>query len=280
MPVPAPSYRLLAILAALVTAASAPVTSGQTTAASWSAADLADVFATSPIVARARIIEARGVDAAATTTRPANTARFYIVADLTTLIRGSGGVAPRVAWLVDVPLDARGRAPKLKKRDVLIAASPVAGRPAEVRLTARDAQLDWSAATEARVRAIVAAALAPDAAPAITGVGQAFHVPGTLAGESETQVFLTTASAQPVSLTILRRPGETPRWAVALGEIVDESAAPPVRDSFGWYRLACFLPPTLPAASVTTLSGEEADAARADYAVVLAGLGSCGRTRR
>ena len=68
-------------------------------------------------------------------------------------------------------------------------------------------------------------------------IGNAFHVAGSLPGEGETQMFLTTADARPVSLSILRRPGEQPRWAVALAEIVDEAAGPPQRDTFLWYRL-------------------------------------------
>ena len=110
----------------------------------------------------------------------------------------------------------------------------------------------------------------------MTGVGAAFHVPGSLPGEGETQIFLQTADARPVSLSVLRRPGEEPRWAVALGEIVDEAATPPARDTLLWYRLACFLPATLPQASTASL--EEADARQAseDYAFVLARLGACG----
>ncbi|KAA5569740.1 hypothetical protein F3G50_31575, partial [Pseudomonas aeruginosa] len=81
-----------------------------------------------------------------------------------------------------------------------------------------------------RIRQIARDLVAPDAPPVITGVGNAFHVPGALPGEGETQVFLTTANGAPVSLSILRRPGEQPRWAVALSEIVDEAAAPPARD--------------------------------------------------
>ncbi len=68
---------------------------------------------------------------------------------------------------------------------------------------------------------------AADAPPRITGIGRAFHVPGSLPGESETQIFLQTADDRPISLTVLRRPGEQPRWSVALTEIVDEAAAPP-----------------------------------------------------
>ena len=80
--------------------------------------------------------------------------------------------------------------------------------------------------------------VAPDAPPAITGLGNAFHVPGTLPGEGETQIFVQTATGAPISLSILRRPGEQRRWAVALGEVVDDAAAPPPRDTLLWYRLA------------------------------------------
>ena len=40
--------------------------------------------------------------------------------------------------------------------------------------------------------------------------------PASLPGESETQIFLQTADQRPISLTVLRRPGEQPRWSVAL----------------------------------------------------------------
>jgi len=43
--------------------------------------------------------------------------------------------------------------------------------------------------------------------------------------------------------------------------------------------MACSLPATLPARSVRTLSAQDAEGARADYGVVIAALGSCGRTR-
>jgi hypothetical protein len=66
---------------------------------------------------------------------------------------------------------------------------------------------------------------------------------------------------------------------VALGEIVDEAARPPAQGSLLWYRLACGLPDTLPARSVRALSAPDADAARADYQIVLRALGPCGRTR-
>ena len=245
----------------------------------WSYADIADLFLETPIVARVRIVDAIPVkDAKAPATR-GGTIRYYLVADVTALIRGSGGIAPRIAWVADIAVDSRGRAPKLKKTDVIIAALPVAGRPSEIRLAAPDAMIPWTAARDAQVRAVVASGLAADAPPRVVSVASAFHSAGNLVGEGETQIFLSTLRAQPVSLTVLRRPGIEPRWAVALGEIVDEAARPPERDTLGWYRLACFLPPTLPDTALSELTAEIADAAKADYAFVIGSIGPCTRTR-
>jgi hypothetical protein len=242
----------------------------------WHYADVVDVFGAAPIALRARIKNATRVKDAVL---PAGLSRFYVEADVVSLIRGPG-VSPRVNYLVDVPLDSRGRVPKLKSADVLVAALPVANRPGEIQLASQDAQMGWTAALDAQVRSVIAAAVAPDAAPAVTGVGSAFHVAGSIPGEGETQIFLTTAIGAPVSLSILRRPGQEPRWALALGEIVDEAAGPPAKDTLAWYRLACFLPRTLPDAAITELAAADANVARDDYAFVIAQLGACDRTRR
>jgi hypothetical protein len=113
----------------------------------------------------------------------------------------------------------------------------------------------------------------------VTAIGKAFHVPGSLAGESETQIFLQTAEARPVSLTILRRPGEEPQWAVALGDIVDDAAAAPKPETLLWYRLACGLPRTLPRQSYADAEGRAGAAIQADYRFVLDRLGPCTRSR-
>jgi hypothetical protein len=139
--------------------------------------------------------------------------------------------------------------------------------------------IPWSAPLEGRVRAVVASGLAADAQPRVTGIASAFHSPGNLPGEGETQVFLTTINAQPVSINVLRRPGIDPQWAVALGEIVDEAARPPAPETLGWYRLACFLPGELTAAAVGDLSPSDAASARDDYRFVMQSLGACTRIR-
>jgi hypothetical protein len=202
-------------------------------------------------------------------------ARFLVEAEVSALIRGTQGVSPRLSYVVDLPLDGRGKAPKLNKQRVLVFARPVAARADQVQLTGLDSQLAWAPELDAQVRAIARDAIAANAPPAITGIGNAFHVPGSLPGEGETQVFLQTASGAPVSLQILRRPGEQTRWSVSLGDIVDESAGAPQANTFLWYRLACGLPRTLPAESIESDDPGNAAKAREDYAFVISALGSC-----
>lgn len=241
-------------------------------------ADLADLMLASPVAADVTIrstARIRGAEAAGVA---ADRQRFYVTADVGALIRGQAGLPERVGYLVDVPLDARGRAPSLKKGRFLIFARRVPGSPDQVQLAGTNAHIAWTPAADSRTRQIARELVARDAPPGITGIGNAFHVPGALPGEGETQIFLQTANGRPVSLSVLRRPGEQPRWSVSLGEIVDESAGRPARDTLLWYRLACGLPRALPAAAVDQLGPDDALQARTDYQLVLAHLGTCTRT--
>ena len=270
---------LAALLAALL-AASAPAAAPILRPEPYSYADLTDLAADSPVVAVATVRSATRLKPVEAPGLAAGLARFYVEADIVALLRSPGEMGARLAYLADVPLAANGKPPALKKARVLLFAAPVAGRPGTVRLLGRRGQAVWDAGLETRVRAVLAGLASADRPPQVIGVGNAFHVPGSLPGESETQIFLATADGRPVSLSILRRPGEQPRWAVALGEMTDEAALPPQRDTLLWYRLACSLPAALPAESVTDLSPSDAAATRDDYGVVLAGLGACGRTMR
>lgn len=228
-----------------------------------------------PLIVDARIRSAARVkDAEAPGLTPGR-ARFYIEADVLALIRGTGALPARVSYLADVALDSRGKPPKLKKLRVLLFARMIAGQAAQIQLTGADSQRAWSPALDAQVRGITRETLAADAPPAITGIGNAFHVPGSLPGEGETQIFLTTATNLPVSLQILRRPGEQPRWSVSMGDIVDEAAGAPPKDSLLWYRLACGLPAQMPASSLESEAPDNARIAREDYATVRRELGPC-----
>ncbi|WP_404713121.1 hypothetical protein [Sphingomonas sp. MMS24-J13] len=267
---PALFAALLAIAAP--SSAAAPVTpyGGLPTAYSYVA--LADMALASPIVLAADIADAIPIKDQAGV--PTGKTRYYIDAEVKALISGHADLPLHVTYQVDIPADPRSKKAKLKGVPVLLLAATTA-TPGMLRLIGPDAQVPRTPENEARIRAILAAAVAPDAPPVITGITRAFHVAGTLPGESETQIFVRTADARPISLNILRRPGEKPRWAVALTELVDASAAPPPPDSLLWYRLACGLPRQLPDAAVDGQAPADADAARADYALVLAGLGTC-----
>jgi hypothetical protein len=244
-------------------------------------ADAADLALAAPVAAHVRVLRASALRARDAPGVRTGHRRFLVSAEVVSLIRAPEALPSRVSWLVDLPDDSRGRAARLPKRtELLVLAAPVPARPGELRLVAADAQLPYTAAAAERLRAILREATGPSAPPRITAIGRAFHVPGAIPGESETQIFLQTAGDRPVSLSILRRPGEAPRWAVSLAEFVDDNAAAPRRDTLLWYRLACTLPRTLPPQSVAQASATEAAAIAADYRLVIEGLGPCERSRR
>jgi hypothetical protein len=244
-------------------------------------ADLADLALDAPVAAQVRIASTTAVKADRAPGLRAGLARFYVEAALVSLIRSPQSLPERLSYVVDLPLDPNGKPPRLRKgSEFLLLASPVPGKPGELRLAAPDSQIPSTPERAAMLRSIVREASSASPPPRIAGIGRAFHVPGAIRGESETQFFLQTAGGTPVSLTVLRRPGETPQWAVALSEIVDESAEPPAPDTLLWYRLACGLPRALPRQSLAEADAQGAEAIQADYRLVLERLGPCVRSRR
>ena len=244
-------------------------------------ADIADLSAESSIIARVTIKEAIKVAPERAPNAPQGTQRFYIVASTNALIRGQGGVDETIRYVIDLPLDGRGRAPKIKKKPFIIfARRPSGGGGDNVQLVAKDAQIAWTPSREQRVRSLVRELLAHDAPPAISRIASAFHVPGTIIGEGESQIFMETATGSPISITVLKRDGQRKFWAVSLGEIVDEAARAPIRNSLLWYRLSCFLPLQLPANALASGSPANAQQARSDYQLVLGDLGDCPRSRQ
>jgi hypothetical protein len=205
-------------------------------------------------------------------------ARFYIGGDVDTLIAGAGGLPQAVSWVADVPVASANRLPKLKKQKLILLARTIPQKPGVLQLVSKTAQLTWSPELEQRLRTILSEANGASAPPVVTGIGHAFHVAGSIPGEGETQIFLKTADNRPVSISVQRHPGEDPRWSVSLAEIVNDAAAAPQRDTLLWYRLACALPASLPVDAIADQAPEDAQAAQADYRLVLDGLGPCGRT--
>ena len=255
--------RLAAV--ALIAAAAPPQVAGPVP----TYADLAALTLASPVVARATIIRTDRIGVKDAPDVPPGRARLLVRAALSAAIKAPGAVPAQVEYLFDAPLDARGKPPRLKGAAVLVflRAGTSLGQYA---LVSAPAQIAATPNTEATIRAVLADAKRD--IPIVTGVGNAFRVPGAVPGEAESQFFLTTATS-PVSLVVLTRPGQPRTLSLALGEIVDDAAAPIRPDTLLWYRLACFLPRALPAG----VGGDDRAALSDDYGFVLASLGPCVR---
>lgn len=242
-------------------------------------ADLADLADSAPLVLRAQLRKLVRIEPArAVGVRP-GWGRFYAESKTTALLSGEGVVMEALRYLVDLPLDARGKPPaRLVKQQVLLFAAAVPGRPGELRLITPDAQVLWDEASETKLRAIVTELLAPGAPARITGIREAINVTGALAGEGETQMFLATRDGSAASISVSRRATAAPTWGVSFSEVA-EGGSPPLPETLRWYRLACFLPAELPPAVNLSNSPSEQAQARADYQLVMRGLGACRRLR-
>lgn len=243
-------------------------------------ADLADLAAPAALVVRAQVRKVAEVEPARAPGLRPGWARLYVESRTQAVLGGRSALGEDLRYLVDVQRDAKGKLPKLGKRSVILFARPVPARMGELQLIAPDAQLLWDPALEARVKSLLGELYAPGAPGSITGLREAIHVPGALAGEGETQFFLSTAAGEPAAIAVARSPGREPRWSVSFTELVETGAPPPLRDTLAWYRVACFLPATLPASVNQSAAPEDRQAAERDYAFVLEQLGPCPRLRR
>jgi hypothetical protein len=243
-------------------------------------ADLADLSDSAPLVIRAQLRRLTQVEPERARGARAGHGRFYIEAKTEALIAGPVVLGEALRFLADLPLDAKGKPPKLKKVGVILFARPVAGRPGELQLVSPDAMIGWDPVTDSRLRSILGELLGGNAAPRVTGAREAIFVPGNLAGEGETQLFLATRGGEPATVTVVHRPGESPRWSVSFSEAIDASGRPPPRETVAWYRLACFLPAALPASAHVSATASDREQAAEDYGLVKAQLGPCPRNRR
>ena len=240
--------------------------------------DLADLALAAPITTHVKIKSAQRLSKEMSVGVRSGFVRHLITADVIALIKATEGVPKRIQYLVDLPVDSRGKVQKLTKSESLVFAMPAG--PAFVRLVAPDAQVPWSPDAARTVRAILSEAARADAPPIVRGISSAFHSEGSIPGEGETQIFLNSPEDKPVSLTVQRRSGEEPRWFVSQGEVVDEGTSQPRPNTLLWYRIACTLPATVPPSAMDGQSAETIAQIRADYKVILGGLGRCNRTRK
>ncbi len=260
------------------TALSVPMAPGLDADPELTYADLVDLALPAQLVALAEVRKAIRLKPEEAPGLAPGHVRLYIEARTLDLLVGDD-IGESIRFLADVPLDARGKPPKLGRTEVIVLGRAVPDKIEELQLVAPDAMLMLTPAREATLRAILTETSRPDAPPAITALREALHVSGNLAGEGETQLFLGTASGAPVSISVLRRPGQPPTWGVSFTEIVDSAARPPLPATLAWYRLACGLPNRLPDRANISSSLADRRIAAEDYAQVLADLGPCSRKR-
>ena len=72
-------------------------------------ADVADLVTISPLIIDATIRNLQKIAPEQALSVPADKQRMLVEADVTSLIRGQGGITPRVRFLLDVPKDAKGK---------------------------------------------------------------------------------------------------------------------------------------------------------------------------
>jgi hypothetical protein len=241
---------------------------GGVSALSWT--DLSDLVLASPVALRATVDKAGKLSRRVAPDVPEGAVRALVEARLVAVLKADGMVPGRAEWL----WQGEKAALPVKGAELLFFGSVSAGGPdaavGQYRLATARAQLPWTPEREAEVRAILAEARAPGGVPRFRAVKGGFHVPGAVAGESESQFFLDIG--RPVTLVVLRRAGAVPEVKLATGDIIDESAAPVKPATLLWRTLACDAPERLPASA-----GSEA-ALVADWAAAKAAWGPCGRT--
>lgn len=185
-------------------------------------ADIADLVTIAPLIVDATVKKVKNVPEEQAVGVPVTVQRVLIEADVTALIRGTGGVTNRVRFVLDLTKDAKGKIPKLNKQRFFILGSQVPNQPGNIRLASPNALIAWSAANDALVRSITKEAVEIDAPQKVTGILSGFYSAGTVLGEGETQVFLKTERNAPLSLSIVSRPGQAKRWVVSTSEVIDE----------------------------------------------------------
>lgn len=258
-------------------AAQEPAPIGDTAEIEATYADLATLAERANLVIHARIRDQIALEPERAPGVAPGFVRLYVEADTLALLAGSMPLGEELTYLVDVPARANGKAPLIAGLEVILFADPAPGRRGAIQLIGPSAQLFHSPALESRLRAILTELVAADVPPVITGIRDALAVPGTLAGESETQIFIATQDRSPVSISVLRRPGQPPVWGASWGEIIDSSARPPRPNTLRWYRLACALPENLPSSANLARDPEARALAERDYAYVRDQLGACER---
>src|SRR6187402_2578439 len=104
-------------------------------------ADIADLTEAASVVALVEVRDQAEVEPERAPGLAPGHARLYLEARTEALLAGRAALGESLVYLADVPLDAKGKAPKLKKQRFLVYADPVAGRAGALQLVDPSAQL-------------------------------------------------------------------------------------------------------------------------------------------
>jgi len=248
-------------------------------------ADVVSLAKRADMVVRAQVAGVTRVNTASQRIPAPGHARYYVEATTGALLFGAAPIGGSLRYLVDLPQDGpangvmTGMGPaELPGRDVILFASPVPGRPEDLKLIAPTAQILWTPDEEVRLRAVLRSRVARNAPSNVTRVREMLYVPGNLAGQGRTQIFLDTEGGRSASITVRHEPGQAPAWGVSFSAVVATAGRPPARGTLEWYSLACFLPPAPAERANISATYEGKMQALTDYRMVLAALGSCPRT--
>ncbi len=236
---------------------------------------LTNITLESPLVADIIVTKVKKLPETQTIGVPANRKRILIIAELQSLIRAQKGLNSEIKFLFDAPLDSRGKMPKLKKQRFLVFGSNVNNRPDFIKLTHTASMLPYSQDDNNVLRNIIRSIIASDAPQKIVSISSAFHSPGTIIGEGETQIFLNTEFGQPIAISVVSKRGESQRWSVSTSEVIDINASEPTRNSLLGHRLACGLPNSLSNENIEASNAQDRRKAAADYDYVRKALGNC-----
>ena len=146
--------KLLLLSAALICAPAAAIAQEPVSPPAMTYADIVDLADSAPLVLRAQIRQQATVERERSPGLAPGFVRLYVEARTTALIAGNAPVGEALRYLVDVPLDAKGKAPKLKKQEVILFARPVSGHPDQLQLVDPQAQFPYSEQFEARLSAV------------------------------------------------------------------------------------------------------------------------------
>lgn len=237
-------------------------------------ADLADLADAADLVALVHIVRVAKLEPErAVGVRPGY-ARLYVEGQTKALLTGRAPLREAVRYLVDVPIMDSD---SWKRRDVFVFATRPRRFSGDLRLVRPNAQLAWSPGLEQRLRPLLRSMVSSRASAEVSGVREVLHVPGNLAGQGRTQIFLKTEDDSAASITVRRRPDSTRTWSVSFSELAAGSEAAPNANTFAWYRLACFLPQTPPVGTNISQTAPARRKALEDYRFVMEQLGTCER---